>query len=117
MSFLGMGTLEILVVLLLAFILLGPNRMVDAARWMGTALKEVRRLTENLPEIALDEQPFDLFGRAAKSRDNSSAGSSTNDAENGSPDDSGGPVAFRKPGASSNQDENGVTRSPRGDEK
>ena len=116
MSVLGMGTLEILVVLLIAFIFLGPNRMVDAARWLGSALKEVRRLSENLPEIVLDERPADLLGGAAKRRDNSPTGSSSNDAQNGPSDGSGGPVGFRRPGASHAQDENGATRPSRGDE-
>ena len=30
MSFLGMGTMEILLILVLAFIFLGPERMLDA---------------------------------------------------------------------------------------
>ncbi len=55
MNILGMGTLEILLVLLLAFILLGPQRMVDAARLLGKASREIRRMTENLPALVLDE--------------------------------------------------------------
>ena len=35
MSFLGMGTMEIFIILLVAFIFLGPERMVDAARTLG----------------------------------------------------------------------------------
>ena len=41
MNILGMGPLEVLVIALIAFILLGPQRMVDAARLMGKATKEV----------------------------------------------------------------------------
>lgn len=44
MNILGMGTLEILVILLLAFIFLGPSKMVDAARILGKASREVRRM-------------------------------------------------------------------------
>ena len=55
MNILGMGTMEILVVLLLAFILLGPNRMVDAARLLGKASREIRRMSEELPRMTLDE--------------------------------------------------------------
>ena len=55
MNILGMGTLEILVVLLLAFILLGPSRMVDAARLLGKASREIRRMSEELPRLTLDE--------------------------------------------------------------
>lgn len=56
MNILGMGPLEILVVALVAFILLGPQRMVDAARLLGKAMKEVRRMTDELPRIVLDEE-------------------------------------------------------------
>ena len=56
MNIFGMGPLEILVIALIAFILLGPQRMVDAARLMGKATKEVRRMTDELPKIVLDEE-------------------------------------------------------------
>ena len=44
MSFLGMGTMEILIILLVAFIFLGPERMVDAARTLGKWTGELRRM-------------------------------------------------------------------------
>ena len=44
MSFLGMGTPEILIILLVAFIFLGPERMVDAARTLGKWTGELRRM-------------------------------------------------------------------------
>ena len=44
MSFLGMGTFEILVILLVAFIFLGPERMIDAARILGKWTGELRRM-------------------------------------------------------------------------
>ncbi len=57
MSFLGMGTFEILVVLLLAFIFLGPERMVEVARKLGKLVAEVRKMVADLPEIVMDEEP------------------------------------------------------------
>ena len=59
MSFLGMGYMEVLIVLLIAFILLGPERMVDSARMLGKAVREVRRMAAELPSLDLDE---DLTG-------------------------------------------------------
>jgi Sec-independent protein translocase protein TatA len=56
MNFLGMGTLEILIVLLIAFIFLGPERMVDAARKIGKVAAEVRRMAADLPELTLEEE-------------------------------------------------------------
>ena len=44
MSFLGMGTMEILIILLVAFIFLGPERMIDAARTLGKWTGELRRM-------------------------------------------------------------------------
>ncbi|MXY46820.1 MAG: twin-arginine translocase TatA/TatE family subunit [Chloroflexi bacterium] len=44
MSFLGMGTFEIIIILLVAFIFLGPERMVDAARTLGKWTGELRRM-------------------------------------------------------------------------
>ena len=48
MSFLGMGPMEVLIVLLVAFIFLGPARMVDAARVLGKGMRELRRLSAEL---------------------------------------------------------------------
>jgi Sec-independent protein translocase protein TatA len=55
-NFLGMGSIEIVVVLLVAFIVLGPKRMTEAARMLGKATREVRRMAESLPEMMLDEE-------------------------------------------------------------
>lgn len=95
MNILGMGTMEILVVLLLAFILLGPNRMVDAARLLGKATREIRRLSEELPRMTLDE----IDGGA---EEGSSPNTLTGAAENGRPESPGttvpeeeGPVRFQ----------------------
>ena len=44
MSFLGMGTFEILIILLVAFIFLGPERMIDAARTLGKWTGELKRM-------------------------------------------------------------------------
>ena len=57
MTFVGMGPLEILVVLMVAFIVLGPDRMLTAARTIGKVTGELRRLADGLPQISLDEEP------------------------------------------------------------
>ena len=54
MNFLGMGTMEVLIVLLVAFLFLGPERMVDVARLLGRAVREVRRLSAELPRLDID---------------------------------------------------------------
>ena len=62
MNFLGMGPMEVIIVLLVAFIFLGPERMIDAARMLGKGMNELRRLTAELPRLDLDGEdliPFD----------------------------------------------------------
>ena len=54
MTFLGMGPLEVMIILLVAFIVLGPQRMLDAAKLLGKATREVRRMSQGLTEV-LDE--------------------------------------------------------------
>ena len=93
MNIFGMGPLELLVIALIAFILLGPQRMVDAARLLGKTTKEVRRMTDELPKIVLEEEQ----GQSA----NESSTRSEQDTreESGEPDEgevaADGPVAHR----------------------
>ena len=54
MTFLGMGPLEVMIILVVAFIVLGPQRMLDAAKLLGKATREVRRMSQGLTD-ALDE--------------------------------------------------------------
>ena len=93
MNIFGMGPLEILVIALIAFILLGPQRMVDAARLLGKTTKEVRRLTDELPKIVLDEEQGQPSGTSSTRRDQE-AGQGTGESE-GEEVAADGPVAFR----------------------
>ena len=54
MTFIGMGPLEVMIILVVAFMVLGPQRMVDAAKLLGKATREVRRMSQGLTEV-LDE--------------------------------------------------------------
>ena len=92
-----MGPLEILVIALVAFILLGPQKMIDAARLLGKATKEVRRMTDELPKIVLDEeqaQPTQTTPPSASSQGDQQArsGGEESEEEEAIAD---GPVAFR----------------------
>ena len=51
----GMGPMEIGVILLVAFIFLGPERMIGAAKTLGKMMAELRRMTADLPNLMLDE--------------------------------------------------------------
>ena len=43
MKFLGMGSLEILAILIIALLVLGPERMVKSARRIGDSIRELKR--------------------------------------------------------------------------
>ena len=119
MNFLGMGPLEIAIIMLLAFIFLGPERMMDAARQFGKLSRELRRMTSEVKneirEIIPDENvikeiiPSDILNEdkpkppttnsdadpnevPAPSNDQSPANDDESDEP---PSDEDGPVAFR----------------------
>ena len=57
MDFLGIGSLEVLAILLVAFLVLGPMRMAEMARSLGKFIQEVRRTTGEIPAmLALEEE-------------------------------------------------------------
>ena len=101
MTVLGMGYLEILIVLLVAFIFLGPERMVDAARLLGKAVREVRGIAADLPNLDLEEQLLRTGGGAWETAgqgkppvpDQQPAPADTQDDEGRVPGDA--PVAFQ----------------------
>lgn len=57
MNFLGMGLLEILVVLFIAFVVLGPERMVEASRKAGRMMADLRRMNSGLRETLTMDEP------------------------------------------------------------
>ena len=91
MNILGMGSLEVLAVLLVAFIFLGPDRMVEAARFLGKMAREARRMTAELPDFVLEEdEPPEA---SIVHRRGPSPGAAASDEPAGEGD---GPVAFRR---------------------
>ena len=63
MNILGMGPLEILVILLLAFIFLGPERMSDAARLLAKAVREGRNLASSIPRVVVEDDDIKVVER------------------------------------------------------
>ncbi len=61
-----MGILEILVILLVAFIFLGPERMMDAARLLARAVREGRNLASSIPRVVMEDDDVKVVqnGRA-----------------------------------------------------
>ena len=50
MNFLNIGPMELVLILILALIVLGPRRLPEVARDLGKALSSFRRATRNLEE-------------------------------------------------------------------
>ncbi len=55
---LGMGSMEILVILLISFLLLGPQKMISGARMLGDLLAEAKRFARQIPHIEVDTPSF-----------------------------------------------------------
>ena len=103
MSVGGMGSMEILIVLLIAFIFLGPQRMVEAARFLGKAVKEVRRMSAelgDLGDLGLDEDENNPASAPANAQANRGGGANPNESD-----------AVKK--ASSGREQTGATVSGR----
>ena len=110
MNILGMGTLEILVVLLLAFILLGPGRMAEAAKLLGKATRELRRISEELPDFTLNGDPSDgerpiVHRGGGPNPKVRGEGSEQDEAGNGPTSGEPGPVDFRRAQAETARDD------------
>jgi len=111
MNFLGMGTLELLVVLLIAFIFLGPDRMVEAARFLGKLMSEARRMSAELPDLIMDDDGGEERRPIVHRRGGPSGSPGTqtampgDSAPQGDENDEDGPVGFRRAGRAVAADE------------
>ena len=83
---LGMGSLEILVILLISFLLLGPQKMISGARMLGDLMAEAKRFDQQIPHVDGTSPTADKedFASSAASED---AGSDLDV-------NYGGPIAF-----------------------
>ena len=96
MNILGMGPLEILIVFLIAFVVLGPERMVDAGRWLGRAVAELRRVSVGLPDVVLDDEPNGPDEKTEGRRvEQAGEAQASDDGEASARSDAVGPVAFQ----------------------
>ena len=50
----GMGSLEVIVILLVAFIFLGPQKMIEAARALGKLVGQAKNMAADIPHLDLD---------------------------------------------------------------
>ncbi len=109
MNFLGMGPMEVFIVLLVAFIFLGHERMVDAARMLGKATRELSRMAAELPRLDLNED--DVMSPGPRpARDASAAarpGTEATESEATEPEEEA-PVTFRRSAPAATDDDGGT---------
>ncbi len=55
MDFLGMGTGEILLIIIVALLIWGPNRIVEIARTLGKVVRNLRNMTADLTNVVTRE--------------------------------------------------------------
>ena len=63
----GIGPMELIVIVVLALIVLGPERFPEAGRSLGKAMRELRSVADDLTrevKVSLDEPPRSLPSRA-----------------------------------------------------
>ena len=129
MSFLGMGTMEIFIILLVAFIFLGPERMVDAARTLGKWTGELRRMGSTVQAEMDDLVNVDspLATRQSRTETTSDSGAVTRPLDQDHPADSSAasnsatsdmdsPVDFRRATAETSQQSHDGEQSARREE-
>ena len=51
----GMGSLEVIVILLIAFIFLGPQKMIEAARALGKLVGQAKNMASDIPHLDLED--------------------------------------------------------------
>ena len=109
MNFLGMGPMEVLIVLLVAFIFLGPERMVDAARMLGKATRELRRMAAELPQLDLDQDDIFPSGRQPARSASAATRPVVDPSESEAPEpDEEEPVAFGRSAPAVTDDDGGT---------
>ncbi|HIA75814.1 MAG TPA: twin-arginine translocase TatA/TatE family subunit [Dehalococcoidia bacterium] len=65
---LGMGSMEILVILLISFLLLGPQKMISGARMLGDLISEAKRFAEKIPHIDVDNSATTRYSNIHESK-------------------------------------------------
>ena len=94
-----MGPLEIVLVALIAFIVLGPERMVDAARFLGRMMGEGRKLASEMPRVVVEDDDIKIVNAGettsiTRGADRKPAETVSDGLQNEGRSEGDGPVAF-----------------------
>ena len=65
----GMGSMELLVVFLVAFILLGPSKIVEASRFLAKVIGHARELLNELYRVNVEDIRSDDGSKSARKVD------------------------------------------------
>ena len=58
MNILGVGTMELVFILIIALVVLGPARAIDMARGLGKTVRFIQNGVSDLPKL-IEEEPKD----------------------------------------------------------
>lgn len=59
MDFMGIGWMEVLVILVLALIVLGPDKLPEISRSLGKTVREIRQSVNEATRVLTEEEPED----------------------------------------------------------
>jgi Sec-independent protein translocase protein TatA len=102
MSLLGMGSMEVLVILLVGFIFLGPERLVSGGRTLGKFMNQVRGMAGDMTNMVAEAEEGEPSATRQGARDHpptKDTGRGQTTAQAQSTTESGeedGPVPFRR---------------------
>lgn len=68
MNFFGIGGMELIVILLLGFIILGPRQLISVAKGLGRTISELRNAMNQFTRL-VDEDDDDQRNRPPRSKD------------------------------------------------
>ena len=88
----GMGTLEVLVVLLIAFVFLGPERLVSGARSLGKVIGQIRDTTTDMSNMIVEDETYKSMNQALNDNRDQKVASEPQSTELSE----GGPVPFAR---------------------
>ena len=119
MSFLGMGPLEIVIILLIAFIVLGPERMMEAARYLGRLVGEGRKLASEMPRVVVEDDDIKVVNAGetismTRGVERKPPETARDDSQTGDKAEADGPVAFTPASESASQDSDSAQSPERG---
>ena len=113
MNVLGIGSLEILLILVVAFVFLGPERLIDVARFLGNAVKEGRKLASEMPRIIVEDDEIKVVDTRPDRKPSTASPLQKTREPDQAESDSDGPVAFSRrsePRPEQPSDERGESR-------